>query len=280
MSSLLPYNKADTEILTGAKSGLKRRNEKMGFALSKLADFARGRGRGFDTSDRTASPVAGLRRADSHPDAAPRPPLVVSRDISAQAEDYHQAGVHHGDAAPLQAPHMAQRDDTPLPMNGSGFSKAAASEAVEEAVPAEAAPDWLATSVFPRVPEPMPWDAIKQEMARIQTRPDASPPLSAVPAWASTIVPAPVHTEQRLEDLSVDDLARRLTAGLARRAAKRADADHSALAVSAQAASVVTRDHVASGESFMDRVIDRDKAADHALELAMASLRGLTKKVG
>lgn len=165
-----------------------------------------------DAQDPESAPPI-VRRADAHPDAPARSPIMASRDLGQE----------------------------PLP--------AVLEEAAYDAFPAPSA-----DLPMPRSPEPLAWDTIKAEMARItetmQTRDPATAP-AALGAQTADVCDAEVPT--------IADLAHRLERGLERR----------------RLVSPMTI--VAPSEQPQAQRASADDAALHA---ALDTLRGLTAKAG
>lgn len=96
----------------GMKSGRKhapaKGDRKMGFALSKLTAFARGRSRGMSADSRPA-----LRRADAHPDAPARAPIFANRDFDGLDIFNRVAGRARAEGQPAVA--MPSVPETPSP---------------------------------------------------------------------------------------------------------------------------------------------------------------------
>lgn len=143
----------------------------MGFMTSKFVGLFRKGARQIEAEAAIAemgeppvdlAPV--VRRSDAHPDAPPRAPLVVSRDLP-------------GEAACI----LGEEPRGPIVEDITGLA-------------------------MPRVPEPLPWDAIESEMNRL---------LGGV-QFRSLDEAAPVP-EEPVREPSIAELTERLERGLARR---------------------------------------------------------------
>lgn len=229
-------------MLPGSRQDDDKKDRKMGFALKKIAIF--GRHRREDQDDALAAPI--LRRADSHPDAPSRAPLVVSRDLA-------------GDVARL-APPIVEDDEIASLVT-------APIDADADALPED-------QLVMPRAPDPLPWEAIKEEIARMQ----ASMPQRAYvpPATEATVAPdddAPAPMRLRSvalptdgRPLSIAQLTERFEAGLERR---RITAVPAPEGIDIPAAPTQQAEVAATGQD-----------GDDALQTALATLRGITARAG
>ena len=203
-------------VLPAAKTDSEQRKRHMGFALSRLADFARGRNRkGYED-------MPSLRRADAHPDAPPRQPIYAIRDL--------------GEPAPMPS---------------------AIAEDMEPAFPAEALD-------MPRAPEPLPWEAIKAEIARVRGGQDLIAAAAAEEEGFSA-----GSSQPPLEDMTIADLTARFESGLQRRRESIA----ASASVEPEAANIVP-------VSSTVTTIVRPQETDADLQAALAALRGITAKAG
>ncbi|CAH0353705.1 MAG: hypothetical protein WA085_03380 [Sphingobium sp.] len=176
------------------------KESKMGFALSKLTSFTRGRGRAVDrerAGSDLADPLPVLRRADSHPDAPARRPIFASRDF--EGADIFALSPARETAA------VADVHDA-LDMSSGMFVDDVAEAIVAQPEPAAAkfdAPDGL---VMPNAPEPLDDRAILTEA------------INALPQDAA-VEAQPIIARVPLDTLSIAELADRFERGIARRRA-------------------------------------------------------------
>ncbi|MES1983591.1 MAG: hypothetical protein V4461_01400 [Pseudomonadota bacterium] len=172
------------------------KESKMGFALSKLTSFTRGRHRERAGSD-LADPLPVLRRADSHPDAPARRPIFASRDF--EGADIFALSPAKETAA------VADFHDA-LDMSSGMFVDDVAEAIVAQPEPDAAkfdAPDGL---VMPNAPEPLDDRAILTEA------------INALPQDAA-VEAQPIIARVPLDTLSIAELADRFERGIARRRA-------------------------------------------------------------
>lgn len=232
-------------MLPGSPQDDNKKDRKMGFALKKIAIF--GRHRQENRDDAIAAPA--LRRADSHPDAPARAPLVVSRDL---AEEVARL-----------APPIVEDDE---PVDGPPTLVFTPIEPEPETIPED-------QLVMPRAPDPLPWEAIKEEIVRMQ----ASTPQSAYvpPVTEVAATPADASAPMRLRSvalpvdgrpLSIAELTERFEAGLERR---RITAIPAPEGTATPAAPTPQAEVEATGQD-----------GDDALQTALATLRGITARAG
>lgn len=198
----------------------------MGFAFPKFAAFGRKR-KNMTGADGAENSIPVLRRADTHPDAPARSPIYAHRDL--------------GKAANLIAKEAAQFDEPAYDMDGAVIDASLLD--------------------MPRSPEPLPWDAIKEEIARVH-RPNRFPAGSSVTT--------------DIGQLSIADLTARLESGLAR--------CKPPVAVMASAEALQEMAPVPSPTAVHipqhDPVRASQQDSDEALQAALATLRGITSKAG
>lgn len=221
---------ATVMVLPAAKTNSGQRKKHMAFAFSKLADFARGRNR------TGGEEMPCMRRADAHPDAPPRLPLYASRDLGEPA------------LMPIVMGHSPEDDET-----FSSVTEAMASNA--EALD------------MPRAPEPLPWEAIKAEIARVRGGDERGDGEMLSPLGEKDDTPAAFT--QSLEDMTITGLAARFEAGLQRRRASQTALAHAEPVEEFDASSLPT---VAT--------LVRQEEPDTDLMAALATLRGITAKAG
>jgi hypothetical protein len=172
------------------------KESKMGFALSKLTSFTRGRHRERAGSD-LADPLPVLRRADSHPDAPARRPIFASRDFE---------GADIFALSPAKETEAVGDVHDALDMSSGMFVDDVAEAIVAQPEPAAAkfdAPDGL---VMPNAPEPLDDRAILTEA------------INALPQDAA-VEAQPIIARVPLDTLSIAELADRFERGIARRRA-------------------------------------------------------------
>lgn len=152
------------------RAAKRQEDETMGFMTSKFSGLFR-----KDTQQIEADAVVELeeptvelapavRRSDAHPDAPPRAPLVVSRDLA-------------GEASPI----LGEEPRGPIVEDITGLT-------------------------MPRVPEPLPWEAIESEMNR----------LLGSSASRSSAVQVPHFHQTDMAEPSISELTERLERGFAR----------------------------------------------------------------
>lgn len=196
----------------------------MGFALPKFAAFGRKR-KNMADADGAENGIPVLRRADTHPDAPARSPIYANRDL--------------GKAANLIAKEAAQFEEPAYDMDGAVIDASLLD--------------------MPRSPEPLPWDAIKEEIARVH-RPNNFP---AGPSSTTDI-----------GRLTIAELTARLESGLAR--CKPPLAVMESAEALQQLAPAPTAVHIPQH----DPVRASQQDSDEALQAALATLRGITAKAG
>lgn len=187
-AAVMPSRRANaSETDSGAQSSPQQQGNMgiMASALSRLADFARGRGRSRkgDAGAEVAPAAPSLRKADAHPDAPARAPIIASRDLGQAVTD-------------------------PEPVRRRTFGPQAAAQAATEA---------------PHTPSEAGWDDVKAEMADLRARVVPAPtmaepflePVAPVPTAVPT-PPLPVSPPQSCAHLSITQLADRFEAGMAR----------------------------------------------------------------
>lgn len=179
----------------------------MGFALSKLTSFTRGRGRtkpAIDVGVAHEEAVPVLRRADAHPDAPARRPIFASQDFGG-------AEIFTGSFA---APAVKSDETLSITLMADALDFVEEGTEIEDVAPAtpEAEPETFAAFgdlSMPRSPEPLEDRTILTEA------------IEALPAVDEPVVnadPAPV-TRASLDTLSIAELVDRFENGIARRKA-------------------------------------------------------------
>lgn len=255
--ALLPSGAAWTQDREG--------RDTMGSAVEKIVAFVR---RGKEPAEPVA-PVADvplLRRADAHPDAPARAPIMASRDLG------------EAPLAGVDAPEPAF--PAPQPPPAAAWLEPAAPEPVmpESAMPLAEAPSAPAGLAMPRAPEPLPWEVIKAEMARIAAAMQ-SPPADA----AATVAPAASPATENAPPPSIGDLTARLERGLARRqliAPGRAFVATQETPPAPEAPAAPQAAPVIAPEPAELPQPQRARADEEALAAALATLRGITAKAG
>tara|TARA_R110000782_G_scaffold78276_5_gene155205 strand:- start:91769 stop:92662 length:894 start_codon:yes stop_codon:yes gene_type:complete len=223
---LLPASKS-------GEAGRKKRNF-MTFAFSKLAFLTRRAGfRKGPLSLEDNSPVfemdaaPSVRRSDAHPDAPPRPPVFASRDLG-------------GEALPRAGYREEFADDMPEPMvqDITGLS-------------------------MPRAPEPLPWDAIEQEMSRLLAN------------TRSTAHANPSDDDNR-EMPSIQELVDRLERGIAARRSHSQPYSEPDVPIGPTIASAMDFPHQADNDPAL--AADSPERLPEGLEEALAALRNITAR--
>lgn len=232
----------------------------MGFALSKLTAFARGRTGPVKTPIRSVpsaaeeQPAPALRRADAHPDAPARAPIFASRDfggldIFPRTDDRDaQLAKPEPQENPVEAPLGLPLSTAPAPLSGAALRG--------------------------------PFDAVPETGLDLSATPEAFLPETVVdeaPIEQSAVASQdPVCNGTPTHELSLSDLTDRLERGLrARGAARQAQAapapscaDHEN-ATTPVLAALPPAQAVPVRESVADEV-------DGALRAALGTLRGIT----
>ncbi len=204
---------ADDEF-GGRDSAAAKGENKMGFALSKLAALARGR-TGADEGKPT------LRRADAHPDAPARAPIFASRDFDG-LDIFNRTATRakaESDVVPIAAPvpmPVATMPSAPKPW-----------EKAQDTGPRFATPVFLSPDLTPPTIETVP------VIADAPAEPAIQPPAIA------PLVPT--------EGLTISQLTARLERGLAQRAAALPTLAPRIIADMPVAESVAVRDTVETG---------------------------------
>lgn len=188
-------------------------------------------------------PLPVLRRADSHPDAPPRAPLFASRDLGHDALPPVDFGDEDHDGPALR---VEEEPRAPIVTDLTGLS-------------------------MPRTPEPLPWDAIEQEMNRLLSGVRFRSPVDETVRDDGTPQP------------SLQELAERLQRGLERRRA--AQKRHSPEEDGSGAGTMAAGGSVEAGvpsSPYLDAVDHGVASEDEArgLGAAMAALRGISSKAG
>lgn len=192
----------------------------MSFMASKFAGLFRRGAKQIELAEPgDGEPAPFVRRADAHPDASPRAPLVVSRDLP-------------GEVSPL----VDEEPRGPIVEDITGLS-------------------------MPRAPEPMPWEAIENEMHRLLE----NVRLTAPDEMEQDVAPSEdIHSAPTIRELTA-----RLERGMARR---RADGV------------VPERSQPEAILPTLSEMAEKDEAQNDAvpldLEAALAALRGMTAKAG
>ncbi|MEZ5656146.1 MAG: hypothetical protein R3E04_09710 [Sphingobium sp.] len=188
-----------------------------------------------DDGDDWVEPLPVLRRADSHPDAPPRAPLFASRDLGHDALPPVDFGDEDHDGPALR---VEEEPRAPIVTDLTGLS-------------------------MPRTPEPLPWDAIEQEMNRL---------LSGVRFRSP--VDETVHVD-RTPQPSLQELAERLQRGLERRRAAQAGRplEEGEQGTGAEVPSVSDAVDTAGHEAVSGQ-------GTNGLEATLAAFRGGSAKVG
>lgn len=171
------------------------KESKMGFALSKLTAFTRGRRERAGAV--LADPLPVLRRADSHPDAPARRPIFASRDFEGADIFAIPPAKEIADVADI---HDA------LDMSSGMFVDDVAEAVVPQPEPAVAAFDAPDGLVMPNAPEPLDDRTILTEA------------INALPQDA-VVEAQPIIARAPLDTLSIAELADRFERGIARRRA-------------------------------------------------------------
>ncbi len=192
------------------RAARKQEEETMGFMTAKFTGMFRKDARRIEAEaaaeleEPPVELVPVVRRSDAHPDAPPRAPLVVSRDLA-------------GETSPI----LGEEPRGPIVEDITGLS-------------------------MPRVPEPLPWDAIETEMNRL---------LGGV-SFRPVDAPSSPATQADAAEPTISELTERLERGLARlRGAGMAE----------------QREEESAAEPV---------SAPDDLALALAALRNITAKAG
>jgi len=198
---------------------IQAKDKKMGFAFSRLADFARGHRRG------TGEALALARRPeDAHPDAPPRRPIFASQDF-AGAEIFRRNPAVSPAVDPMAA-HLADIIARPevalaqVPLPQVPLPQAAPRQAI---APASAMPVAPVIPIAPARAEPAPVIAPRPAMVAPVAIAAAQPaPLHAPHIAPTTPVASAPLPRAPIAGLSLGELASRFERGLARR--ERSDA--------------------------------------------------------
>jgi hypothetical protein len=239
----------DVDEIWGGRDNAAKGENKMGFALSKLAAFARGRVDGKPT----------LRRADAHPDAPARAPIFASRDFDG-LDIFNRAASRakaQGEAAPFSA---AASIAAPAP-SMSAVRKPW--EQPEEAGPRFAPPAFLSPDLTP--PEPVAMSAAFNHVSVKAGDPSAFADVATEPAPEPAIELPTIEPLVPTEGLTITQLTARLERGLAQRAGALPLRSPRVIADMPVAASVPVREAV-------------EPQADEALAAALGTLRTMATR--
>lgn len=200
----------------------RQEDEIMGFMTSKLGGLFRKDAQRIEAEaaveleEPTVELAPAVRRSDAHPDAPPRAPLVVSRDLA-------------GEASPI----LGEEPRGPIVEDITGLS-------------------------MPRVPEPLPWEAIETEMNR----------LLGGASFRPANEPTPAATQADMAEPSISELTERLERGFARlRGVDEAGIERSA-------------SEVPEAQLMSEEEDAETPAAPTDLDMALAALRNITAKAG
>ena len=204
------------------RAAKRQEDETMGFMTSKFSGLFRKDTQRIEAEaaveleEPTVELAPAVRRSDAHPDAPPRAPLVVSRDLA-------------GEASPI----LGEEPRGPIVEDITGLS-------------------------MPRVPEPLPWEAIETEMNR----------LLGGASFRPANEPTPAAPQADMAEPSISELTERLERGFARlRGVDEAGIERSA--PEAPEAQLMSEEEDAE-----------TPAAPTDLDMALAALRNITAKAG
>ena len=216
-----------------------KRGRSMASAFSRLTAFAR-KGQPEAVTTEADAQTPHLRRADAHPDAPARAPIVASRDFGqGTTKDFTiLSALLDGDEG--DAPPGIVVDATGLDM--------------------------------PRAPEPMPWEAIKAEMERIGATMGAHKNRADAQGGAET--PEPLPTISELAERLERGIARQ------RAAAEQNRAPIDAVALRTIAEQVGIPSIAPAPAAAMEEGGAAPASQDSDLQAALATLRGITAKAG
>lgn len=204
------------------RAAKKQEDETMGFMTSKFSGLFRKDTQrieadaAIELEEPTVELAPAVRRSDAHPDAPPRAPLVVSRDLA-------------GEASPI----LGEEPRGPIVEDITGLS-------------------------MPRVPEPLPWEAIETEMNR----------LLGGASFRPANEPTPAAPQADMAEPSISELTERLERGFARLRG-------------VDEAGIEIADPQVPEVPLMSEEEDAETpAAPTDLDMALAALRNITAKAG
>jgi hypothetical protein len=204
------------------RAAKKQEDETMGFMTSKFSGLFRKDTQRIEAEaaveleEPTVELAPAVRRSDAHPDAPPRAPLVVSRDLA-------------GEASPI----LGEEPRGPIVEDITGLS-------------------------MPRVPEPLPWEAIETEMNR----------LLGGASFRPANEPTPAAPQADMAEPSISELTERLERGFARLRG-------------VDEAGIEIADPQVPEVPLMSEEEDAETpAAPTDLDMALAALRNITAKAG
>ncbi|MDZ7894254.1 MAG: hypothetical protein U5M50_04380 [Sphingobium sp.] len=182
---------------------------KMGFAFSKLTEFARGRSRSADHKQEAA--LLPRRSKDMHPDAPPRRPIFASEDFG--TTDIF--GRHVGHAAPARPISTGLASVSPV-SEPEGVASPGGTPLTGPAFNALVQQVMAAPPLLPAEPDmPTPTIATVPPVTVPEPTVAAAQPVVLAPAATVSATAAP---RRPVEGMSLTELADRFEAGLSRRA--------------------------------------------------------------